>query len=72
MIRIMYLLGEPTGPTVGHLQLFQEKMTYARQMLGGGGGGRWWVGLELTEPLSVADRADKGWAVKRARPSKKV
>ena len=32
---------------VGHLQLFQNKMTNTRQMPGGGG----WARLELTEPL---------------------
>ena len=34
---------------VGHLQLFQNKMTNTRQMPRGGGGG--WARLELTEPL---------------------
>ena len=37
---------------VGHLQLFQNKMTNTRQMPGGGGwGGEEWACLELTEPL---------------------
>ena len=30
------------SPTVGHWQLFQNKMTNARQMLGGGGDGYAW------------------------------
>ena len=38
------------SPTMGHLQLFRNKMTNVRQMLGGGEG---WACLELTEPLRI-------------------
>ena len=40
-------------PIVGHLQLFQNKMTNTQQMPGGKewGGGEEWACLELTEPL---------------------
>ena len=37
---------------MGHLQLFQNKMTNVRQMLGGGRAGGW-ACLELTEPLRI-------------------
>ena len=37
-------------PIVGHLQLFQNKMTNTRQMPEGGG--EEWACLELTEPLT--------------------
>ena len=37
---------------MGHLQLFRNKMTNVRQMLGGAGGGGW-ACLELTEPLRI-------------------
>ena len=39
------------SPTMGHLQLFQNKMTNVWQRPGGGGGG--WACLELTEPLRI-------------------
>ena len=40
------------SPTMGHLQLFQNKMTNVWQMPGVGGGGGW-ACLELTDPLRI-------------------
>ena len=43
------VLYEPPGPTVGHLQLFNVRMTNAQRQMPGGW--REWARLELTEPL---------------------
>ena len=47
------------SPIVGHLQLFENKMTNTRQMPRGeggrGGGGKEWARLEMTEPLIEND-----------------
>ena len=36
-VLFFFFLNEPHGPAVGHLQVFQTKMTKTRQMPGGDG-----------------------------------
>ena len=49
----MGFLSEPPVPTVGDLQLFQNKMTNAQTNALGWVGG--WICLELTEPYRITN-----------------